>query len=160
LSRKDVWIEWLNQYGYHTGTVYSLAIAGEKVYFGGDGDGNVGAMPCSWEEGDVDMHHLDEIKGRCISVSTNGGLYYGGWIYKNANGGPYACYWSQGGTAAVLPAGGRVMAMGSRDSNLFFVVQDIPGKSFPAYWDGTEWHDMVGTTDIGKAQIRCYAVAE
>ncbi len=160
LSRKDVWVNWAGEYWHHNGSVYSLDIELERVYFGGSGDGNDhGSNPCFWEDGSVEMTYLQEARGECSSVSANGSINYGGWYYPNQNSGPRACYWPQGGEVVQLPEGGRVMAIGSRNTTIYCVVLDVPGKTYPVYWDGSFWYDMVGSADMSKSEIRCYAIA-
>jgi hypothetical protein len=160
LSRQDVWVNWAGEYWHHDGSVYNMDIKGESVYFGGSGDGtDHGSIPCKWEEGTVDMTYLQNTKGECSSVSANGTICYGGWYYPDEHSGPRACYWPQGGTVVQLPEGGRVMAIGNRNNTIYCVVLDVPGKTHPLYWDGSLWYNMVGTEDISKAQVRCYAIA-
>ncbi|NVO20194.1 MAG: hypothetical protein HXX13_10860 [Bacteroidetes bacterium] len=172
LSVNDILNPFSHAYDYHSGEVKGLDIVGEEVFFGGSGEGVYSAwaggtqpQPGKWKEDDVAFTALSiDYDGSCQSVcAANGTVYYGGNLDpdgpNNNNKELTACYWQEGTDVTFLPDGQLVQAIGYYKSTLFCVVTGISGKSNPVYWDGAQWYELVGSTDIGKAQLRCYAIA-
>lgn len=119
----------------------------------------------TWIENEVVMNHLsDDYDGCCFAVyASDGNVYYGGSLDpddpNNGNLEMTACYWPQGKSAEFLTSGNRITALGGKDSKLYFIVEGVSDKSYPVCWDGTNWIDLVGPTDIAKAEILCSAIA-
>ena len=171
LSVKDILNPFSHEYEYHPGEVKSLDFIGEEVFFGGKGEGvyssyeRLQPQPGKWKEDDISFTALStEFDGSCQSVcATAGTVYYGGNLDpdgpNNANKMLTACYWSEGSDVTYLPDGQLVQAIGIYNSTLYCIVTGATGKTHPIYWDGSNWYDLVGESEIANAQVRCYAIA-